>query len=113
LLSHSLSSHLRINYSSARWCILLVASRSWADRPISAGHLVNAAARLPILRFPILRDSQSRPADNGPRPCGPHSALGRLANDQAAGAFSSMTLFLAAIVGLAAGPARHPLPAVS
>ena len=31
-----------------RWCIPLAASRSWADRPISAGHCVNAAARLPI-----------------------------------------------------------------
>ena len=93
----SRSSRFRTLPSSAR------SVRAPDDRPISAGHCVNAAARLPILRFPILRDSRSRPADNGPRPCGPHSALGRLANDQAAGAFSSMTLFLAAIVVLAAG----------
>ena len=59
------------------------------------------------LRLTPLRDFRSceisRPADNGPRPCAPQSVLGPLANNHTAGAFPSMTLFLAAIVVLAAG----------
>ena len=34
--------------ASTRWCIPLAASRSRANRPISGGHCVNAAAKLPI-----------------------------------------------------------------
>jgi hypothetical protein len=51
----------------------------------------------------LLRDFDPARADNGPRPCAPQSILGPLANDHAAGAFPSMTLFLAAMVVLAAG----------
>ena len=47
----------------------------------------------------LLRNFRSRPADG----LAHYSVLGRLANDHAAGAFPSMTLFRAAIVEVAAG----------